>query len=801
MYFLFGNFFISELLFLTAIVLVSLGTMVCLTFWFVRCHSTLTFLVAVWISYTIIILTGGLTIFYALQKEQQHWSRLFISTCQLFGTIIQSAGHDQIEFSYSLWSDPLHLEEIPLAVALPQPDPKYSTRSLDVPRQFQWVRNESVVELHWQPVPDAAQYELARLDLPNSEEGWVSIYQGTATSHIPENPSGWFRVRSLRVTPLDDPVYEQISRILVDTTMTIADIGSVYTMRDYSDDEYVFIVCPAMDANKDGYLDPEIERLAPPGEPYPHATSVRIPPGVREPCVTETPVMDEWGTWFSAVVALYRPDGTREGYVGVDYPVATWKRNIYWTQIFHALFLIIVLAMYFFGIVQITRLHLASTKQWAVEDHLRHTVAELTEAKKVAESASLAKNYFLANMSHEIRTPLNAVLGFAGIIGSRLLVYCPSDQREENQQTINLMERSGSDLLTIINNILDFSNAGVSQIEIEWGSMEPRKIMKDVYNVIVPRLKEKPEILFHLEIDESVPRWVYSAPTPLCQILENICGNAVKFSERGMIRFACQLLTFENTSKQIEEIKKLYGQAVDTARFSTNIPITLLQFIVQDEGIGIPEALQTKLFQPFTQADSSFTRKFGGTGLGLALAKHLTGLMGGDITVQSEENKGTTFCITFAVEVIQQQTNTVAYSGVVLLNDVDKPLSGMNVLVVEDGKINQIIITKMLQDAGATIQIAENGKLGIEAIESSKQEFDVILMDMQMPVMDGYEATFRLRQNGFKKPIIAVTAHALSGDMEKTLQAGCDAYISKPVDKNKLFDMILRHAPDSFSLQ
>jgi CheY-like chemotaxis protein len=139
----------------------------------------------------------------------------------------------------------------------------------------------------------------------------------------------------------------------------------------------------------------------------------------------------------------------------------------------------------------------------------------------------------------------------------------------------------------------------------------------------------------------------------------------------------------------------------------------------------------------------------------------------------------------------------------VLLNDVSKPLSGMNILLVEDGKVNQIVVAKMLQDAGAMIQIAENGKLGIEAVERAKQsqEFDVILMDMQMPVMDGYEATFRLRQSGFKRPIIAVTAHALTGDMDKTLQAGCSAYISKPVDRSKLIDMILKFDQESFSLQ
>jgi len=356
-------------------------------------------------------------------------------------------------------------------------------------------------------------------------------------------------------------------------------------------------------------------------------------------------------------------------------------------------------------------------------------------------------------------------------------------------------------LLTIINDILDFSKVDASQVEIEWVAVEPRQIMRDVHNILLSRLEEKPEITFIIDTDHSVPDWVCGDPTRLRQVLSNICGNAIKFSKKGIIRFTCRLLTYENRPEVIKIIQETYGQTVKTDLFPKESPITLLQYTVQDEGVGIPEALQSRLFQPFTQADASLTRKYSGTGLGLTIAKHITELMGGGITVESEEGKGTTFRITLAVEIIQKPSEAAEYSGIVLLNDMKKPLSGMNVLVIEDGKVNQIVITKMLQDAGATVQIAENGKLGIEVIESFGQEFDVVLMDMQMPVMDGYEATFRLRQKGFRKPIIAVTAHALTGDAEKTLKAGCDAYVSKPVDRNKLIDLILKYDQAAFSLQ
>ena len=788
---LFENLVISEFSFLLTLALLSLGAMGSLTFWLVRHRATPMFLVVIWIGYVVIIVTGGSTVLYALQKEQQHWLRFFTSTSQLFGSLVQSEAHDQIEFSYSLWSNPFHPEGIPLEAYLPQPNPQYSTRPLGIPQNLRQTQTGAFTEapymlLDWSPVPHANEYEVAWLEHPESAEGWTTIYRGAETSFALKH-SGWFRVRSLYVTLLDDPIYERIRRILVETTASIPEIGSVYTMRDYSDQKYVFIVCPAMDVNNDGFIDPKTERLAPIGEPYSHATSVLIPPGIRTPLITKEPVVDDWGTWFSAVVAIDRPDGTREGYVGVDYPVATWQQNIQRTQMTYALLLLVTLVMYFFGIVQMTKLH--------------RTVEELTKAKKMAESAALAKSYFLTNMSHEIRTPMNAVLGFIGIIGRRLMECCPPDQLEDNQKTLGLIEKSSSDLLTIINDILDFSKVEAGKIEITWIPTKPRQIMEDVYNVILPWLQEKPQLTFSSEIDDAVPHWVYSDPTRLRQILGNICGNAIKFSEKGTIWFHCSLLVFENTPTTVSNIKKMYGQSVDTTLFSEDESITLLQFSVRDEGIGIPSEEVSLLFQPFIQADASLTRKFGGAGLGLSIAKHLTELLGGDITVQSQKDRGSTFRITFAVSEKRLPGNAMEFSGIVLLNDFERPLKGKNILVVEDGKINQIVITKMLQDAGAIVDVAENGKEAIEKIEASKRRFNAVLMDMQMPVMDGYEATFRLRQNDYNAPIIAVTAHALTGDCDKTLQAGCDAHLSKPVDRNQLIDTILRFDQSSFSLR
>ncbi|MCL2709629.1 MAG: ATP-binding protein [Planctomycetaceae bacterium] len=802
---MFDHLGISEVYILIAIVLLSLGAMVSFTHWLVRCRSTPAFLIVVWVGYAIITVTGGSTVLHALQKERHHWARFFLSTCQLFGSLVQSEAHDKIEFSYSLWSEPFHPEGLSFGGEQPQPDPQYSTRPLDIPQQIRWIKTAAFTEapfliLDWRGTPNASEYEVAWLAHPDCEEGWVPVYQGAETSFVIEEP-GWFRVRSLRITSMNDPIYERISQILVDTAMSIPDIGSVYTMRDYSDKEYVFIVCPKMDANKDEYIDPETERLAPIGEPYPREEFAEIPPGVRTPVITDFPTVDEWGTWYSASIALYRPDGTREGYVAVDYPVATWEQNVLQTQITYSIFLVVVLAMYFFGIVQVTKLHITSEGQRVTANDMRLTVGELTEAKKLAETAARAKSYFLSNMSHEIRTPMNAVLGFASILGQRLMACCPPEQRDDNLLTINLIEKSSSDLLTIIGDILDFSKVDEGRVEIKWVPTKPRQIMEDVYNVIHPRLREKPHITFDCVIDEAVPQWMYSDPTRLRQILGNICGNAVKFSDKGTIRFSCRQMVVANTPENITSIRADYGQSLDLDIFEKDEQIVLLQFSVRDEGVGIPEQELPTLFQPFTQGDASLTRKFGGTGLGLSIARQLTRLMGGDIAVQSRENEGSIFSITFVVsEKHRQLGSTMGFSGIVLLNDFEHPLAGRNILVVEDGKVNQIVITKMLQDAGARVDTAENGEVALEKIGKSEEAFDVVLMDMQMPVMDGYEATQRLRQSGFAKPIIAVTAHALTGDIEKTLQVGCDAYISKPVDKNKLIDEILKLDEAAFLL-
>lgn len=785
-----------------------------LTRWLVRQKASRSFLSLVWAGYLILAAIGTTTVFYTVQTERSHWRRFFTASVELFGFLAESAGHAQIEFSYSLWSKPI----FPVGTSagslsgseLPQPDTQYSNRPLKIPESFRIVSGSAAdapFELRWESADGANTYEvqyLAEPDETNRKTKWETVYQGTET-HCSGKEAGWYRVRSLFITPPDDPVYRKISDLLIDAAKLVPDIGSVYTMRDYSGDEYIFAVCPEMDADKNGVIDPETERLAPLGEPYSHANSMVILPGERKPSITPLPVTDEWGTWFSAVMPIYRDDGIRDGYIAVDYPVAKWKQNIQRSQLTYTVCLLIVFTLFICGTVQMMNLRTAAVKQTETLNMLSQTIDELTVAKQTAESAARAKSHFLTNMSHEIRTPMNAVLGFADILGRRLLDCCPQDQLADNKQTIAMVEKSGFDLLTIINDILDISKIDTDQIEIEWEPVQPRRIVADVQNAMNLWLREKPGISFQMEMADSVPQWVFGDSTRFRQILRNIGNNAVKFSEHGTIRLQCKYLRYPNTAANVKKIKRLYGQEVNTGLFPPESDIMLLQFIVQDEGIGIPLDYQAAIFQPFSQADSGLTRKYGGAGLGLSISKRLAVLMGGDITVQSMENHGSTFRITLAVSEMPPMPNNPNISGIVLVDSLVKPLAGKRVLVAEDGKINQIVITKMLQEAGAAVFLAENGKLAVEAVEAAadlpEHAFDAILMDMQMPVMDGYEATFRLRQNGFTKPIIAVTAHALTGDCEKTLDIGCNAHLSKPIDRNKLISTILKFDTAAVALQ
>ena len=394
---------------------------------------------------------------------------------------------------------------------------------------------------------------------------------------------------------------------------------------------------------------------------------------------------------------------------------------------------------------------------------LSRDVTDYRQALAEAEAANAAKSEFLANMSHEIRTPITAILGFAELLGE-----ASADEHDDAARRLkaaDTIRRNGEHLLSVINDILDLSKIEAGKMTLERLPCSPTRLVEEVVELMRDRATGK-GLRLRVEQADPMPESIATDPVRLRQVLVNLLSNAIKFTERG-------------------------GIMVRTSLERGEYP--LLRFDVIDTGIGMSDEEMARLFRPFTQADASTTRRFGGTGLGLTISSRLVRMLGGSLDVSSAPGLGSTFTATV-------RTGPLDGVRMVPRSDRHEPEAtetraardirlDARVLLAEDGLDNQRLISFHLEKAGALVTIVRNGRLALETLRSAPHGgFDLVLMDMQMPELDGYEATRRLRREGFTVPVMALTAHAMSGDRERCLAAGCDAYLPKPVDRRTLLE-------------
>ncbi len=401
----------------------------------------------------------------------------------------------------------------------------------------------------------------------------------------------------------------------------------------------------------------------------------------------------------------------------------------------------------------------------------KQTEAQLDEAKRAAEAANRAKSEFLANTSHELRTPMTAILGYADLLQG---IATQTEEIEAAQA----IRRNGEYLLSLINGILDLSKIEAGKAEVEHVTCSPVRLVIEVASLMrIPAAAKN--LPLEIEFDGPLPETIHSDPMRLRQILLNLVGNAIKFTEVGRIRLV--------------------------TRFSHDaVGIPLLQFDVIDTGIGMTAEEIDRLFQPFAQVDGP-SRKGGGNGLGLTIAKRLAEMLEGTISVTSRLGQGSTFRLTVGtgsldgVAMVQYPAEALSIDALVEPLEMTSHIKLQGrILLVEDGPDNQRLVAFMLRKAGAQVEIAQNGQVALErvlAAQKAGQPFDLILMDIQMPVMDGYEATRRLREAGYSAPIVALTAHALAGDRANCLAAGCTDYVTKPIEKAPFLALLAHYLP------
>lgn len=410
-----------------------------------------------------------------------------------------------------------------------------------------------------------------------------------------------------------------------------------------------------------------------------------------------------------------------------------------------------------------------TTEQKRVEEQLRRYNRELQQLSLEAQAATRAKSEFIANVSHELRTPLTAVLMVTEILKSGL-----TDEAQIGAMAT--IERNSRYLLTLISELLDLSKIEAGKLAIEQVPLSTARFFQDLDSALGPRAREK-GLEFSIDVQAPFPETIQTDPTRLQQILFNLVDNAIKFTEQGAIRVRFRL------------------------EADTGVPQLIAE--ITDTGIGMSRRQLSSLFEPFTQGDPSTSRRFGGSGLGLAISRRLARMLGGDITVTSEAGLGSTFTVRVdaggSANTSRQAARNLGSTRFPTSTNretLERPLVGIRILFAEDYPDIQRPVAYVLEKWGAEVTLAENGRQAIDlalAAEARQEPFSIVLMDMQMPIVDGYSATRELRTAGCQRPVIALTAHAMESDRRKCLSCGCDDYLAKPINTQQLAQLILHH--------